>query len=172
MGTYGVHDPSRYRPFPSSKCIFFCFLSNKREERDYLLSLVVLLYVELLSVGTPPPTDPTHTNVDTTSLATRHTMPLFGRGAMGTYGVLVHDTSPPPLLIAPFFPIILIFSFLSFFQYFSYSNYLLVLEFPILFFRFSLFCHFSAFFPKLFHNKYLILFNFPSFSILIFLIIP
>jgi len=45
--------PIRYRPFPSSKCIFFCFLSNKREERDYLLSLFVLLYVELVSFGTP-----------------------------------------------------------------------------------------------------------------------
>jgi len=45
--------PIRYRLFPSSKCIFFCFLSNKREERDYLLSLFVLLYVELVSFGTP-----------------------------------------------------------------------------------------------------------------------
>ena len=89
--------PIRYRPFPSSKCIFFCFLSNKREERDYLLSLFVLLYVELASFGTPP-TPHTH--------ARRHHKPrhsphhaTLGRGAMGSYGV--HDTSPPPLLIAP-----------------------------------------------------------------------
>ena len=84
--------PSRYRPFPSSKCIFFCFLSNKREERDYLLSLFVLLYVELASFGTPP-TPHTH--------ARRHHKPrhsphhaTLGRGAMGTY--CVHDTSPAP----------------------------------------------------------------------------
>ncbi len=79
MGTYGVHDPSAtgVLSLQLSKCIFFCFLSNKREESDYLLSLFVLLYVELASFGTP---HPTHTHVDTTSLATRHPIPLLGGG--------------------------------------------------------------------------------------------
>jgi len=53
MGTYGVHDPSATVLSQAPKCIFFCFLSNKREERDYLLSLFVLLYVELESRSAP-----------------------------------------------------------------------------------------------------------------------
>jgi hypothetical protein len=81
MGTYGVHDPSTTVLSQAPECIFFCFLSNKREERDYLLSLFVLLYVELVSFGTPHPA--THTHVDTTSLATRHTMPLLWGGGDG-----------------------------------------------------------------------------------------
>ena len=150
MGKYGVHDPSATVLSQAPKCIFFCFLSNKREERDYLLSLFVLLYVELASFGTPP-TPHTHARRhhkprhsphhahsweggDVDVLRRRHIpgapaldRPLLGaswerramryvvrrthkprhsphhatlgRGAMGSYGV--HDTSPPPLLIAP-----------------------------------------------------------------------
>jgi len=90
--------PIRYRPFPSSKCIFFCFLSNKREERDFLLSLFVLLYVELVSFGTQ---QPTHTHVDTTSLATRHSQHHAALGR-GRWGCTAYTTHPRPLLIAPY----------------------------------------------------------------------
>ena len=47
--THATISHVRYRPLPSSKCISFSFLSKKREERVYLLSLaLVLLYVENL----------------------------------------------------------------------------------------------------------------------------
>jgi hypothetical protein len=49
--THATISHVRYRPLPSSKCISFSFLSKKREERVYLLSLLVLLYVENLIIN-------------------------------------------------------------------------------------------------------------------------
>jgi len=125
MGTYGVHDPSRYRPFPSSKSIFFCFLSNKREERDYLLSLVVLLYVELLSVGTPPPHRPhTHARRHHKPRHSPHHATLWEGGDGDVRRTSTRHIPAAPALDRPLFP--------------HYSDFLFSVIFSV-FFPFQLF---------------------------------